>query len=54
MNTYDKLLGDEGVKIDVTANLAPDIYAKLFIVFAGSFIISSLAVQLFKNVLFKK
>jgi hypothetical protein len=54
LSTFDKLLGNEGLKVDVTANLSPDIYAKLFITIAGSIIISSFAVTLIKNVMAKK
>lgn len=53
MKFLDKLVGTEGVKVDVTANLSPDIYAKLFVVIAGSIIISSFAVKLI-NYAFKK
>lgn len=48
-NFIDKLVDDEGLKFTVTANLAPDIYAKLFVVIAASVIISGFAIMLLKN-----
>jgi hypothetical protein len=48
-NFIDKLVDDEGLKFTVTANLAPDIYAKLFVVIAASVIVSGFAIMLLKN-----
>lgn len=53
MDYVDKLLGDDGVKLTVTANLAPDIYFKLFLTIAGSVILSVAGTQVLKNVLSK-
>lgn len=53
MDTIDKLLGNEGVKIDVTANLAPETYAKIFVTIASAVIVSSFAIKLFSYALNK-
>lgn len=47
----EMLLGKEGLKVDVTAKLSPDIYVKLFVTIVGAVIISALAVKAIDNVL---
>lgn len=54
LSFVEKLVDDEGVKVNVTANLAPEIYAKLFLTIASSVIVSMLAATLIKNVITKK
>jgi len=51
MTFLEKLIGSEGMKIDVTANLSPEIYIKLFVTIVGAVIVSAVAVQLFNNVI---
>lgn len=51
MSLLDKLIGTEGMKVDVTANLSPEIYIKLFITIVGAVIISALALKLITGVL---
>jgi hypothetical protein len=54
LSFVDKLVSDEGLKFTVTANLAPEIYAKLFLTIASSVIVSMLAATLLKNAFAKK
>jgi hypothetical protein len=54
LSFVDKLVSDDGVKFTVTANLAPEIYAKLFLTIASSVIVSMLAATLIKNAIGKK
>ena len=51
MTLLEKLVGTEGMKVDVTANLAPEIYIKLFVTIVGAVLVSAMAVQLLGNVL---
>lgn len=51
MTILDKLLGTEGMKIDVTANLSPEIYIKLFITIVGAVVVSALAINLITDVI---
>jgi hypothetical protein len=53
MNFVDKLVNDEGLKFSVTANLAPEIYAKLFVTIVLSVFVSIIGAQLIKNALKK-
>lgn len=54
MSTYENLIGEEGLKIDVTLSISPEIYAKLFMVIALSMTIGMMVSQLLRNVVFKK
>lgn len=51
MNLLDKLVGKEGMKVDVTANLAPEIYIKLFVTIVGAVLLSAMAIQALKGVI---
>ena len=53
MDLADQLINDEGLKFTVTLNITPEVYAKIFIVIAGSVIISGLGLILLQNA-FKK
>jgi len=53
MNLFDKLVGTEGMKIDVTANLSPEIYIKLFITIVGAVVVSAIGINLLSSVLTK-
>jgi hypothetical protein len=50
---FSDLIGEEGVKVDITANLAPETYAKIFATIAGAVIVSTMAVKLI-GMAFKK
>jgi len=54
LSFVDKLVSDDGLKFTVTANLAPEIYAKLFLTIASSVIVSMLAATLIQNAIGKK
>ena len=51
LSFIDKLVDNEGVKVNVTANLAPEIYIKLFFTIVASVLISVAAANLINNVL---
>jgi len=53
MDYFDKVIGEDGVKLTVTANLAPAIYFKLFLTIAGSVLLSVAGAQVLKNVIGK-
>ena len=53
LDFVDKLVSDEGLKFSVTANLAPEIYAKLFVTIVLSVFVSIIGAQLIKNVIKK-
>ncbi len=54
MTLLDKLVGTEGMKVDVTANLSPEIYIKLFITIVGAVIVSAMGIKLITNVIKNK
>jgi hypothetical protein len=53
MNFIDKLVDDQGIKTNVTVNLSPDIYIKLFLTILLSVSISVLGASLIKNAIKK-
>jgi hypothetical protein len=53
LSIVDKLVNDEGLKISVSANLAPEIYVKLFITIVAAVFVSIAGGQILKNVLKK-
>ena len=50
LSLKDQLLNDEGLKFTVTANLSPDIYAKLFATISLSVIVAIFAGQMIKKI----
>jgi len=51
LSFIEQVLGDEGMKFDITANLSPEIYVKLFVTIVGAVIVSALAINLVTGVI---
>ena len=49
MSLLDKFVGTEGMKMDVSVSVSPDIYAKLFVTIVGAVLVSVMGAQLIAN-----
>jgi hypothetical protein len=50
LNLLEKLVDNDGLKMDVAVTLSPEIYFKLFVTITGAVVVSALAVSLMSNV----
>ena len=51
MDTLDKLLGEEGMKFDVTASISDETYFKIFVTIFGAVVSSVVVISLVGNAL---